>query len=145
MADVHSAQVRSYNMSRIRSMDSKPEMIVRRFLHGQGFRYSLHKKGMPGNPDLVLRKYNTVIFVHGCFWHGHKGCPYFKLPETRKDWWKQKLKSNQLRDGKNKKALTAQGWNVITVWECELKPRVLEERLNILLSELTKSGSKSVF
>lgn len=144
MPDVHSKKVRSFNMSQIRSKDSKPEMIVRRFLHGQGFRYSLHKKGMPGNPDLVLRKHKTVIFVHGCFWHGHNDCRYFKIPETRKDWWEQKLQSNKLRDKKNKKDLTDLGWNVITVWECELKPKVREERLNNLISELNTSGGKSV-
>lgn len=137
MADVHDKRTRSYNMSRIRGKNSKPEMIVRRFLHGQGFRYSLHKKGLPGNPDLVLRKYNTVIFVHGCFWHGHKGCKYFKLPGTRKEWWEEKLKSNQQRDIKNKKALTDQGWNVITIWECELKPKVREEHLQKLINNLT--------
>ncbi|MDM9630228.1 very short patch repair endonuclease [Robiginitalea aurantiaca] len=143
--DVHDKLTRSYNMSKIGSKDSKPEMIVRKFLHGHGFRYRLHKKELPGNPDLVFKKYKTVLFVHGCFWHAHQDCKYFKLPDTRKEWWEVKLRSNKERDIKNKKALSDQGWSVITVWECELKPGFREERLNQLISELKRSGRKSVF
>lgn len=95
MTDVHDRETRSYNMSRIRSKDTKPEMIVRQFLYRAGYRYRLHDKKLPGKPDLVLRKYKTVILVHGCFWHGHEGCKYFVVPKTRKDWWLNKINSNK--------------------------------------------------
>ncbi len=108
-------------MSRIRSKDSKPEMIVRRFLHRHGFRFRLHVKNLPGKPDLVLKKYKTVIFVHGCFWHGHEGCKYFVVPKTRTEWWLKKIERNKTNDEKNISLLSLQGWNVIQIWECELK------------------------
>ena len=92
MADVHTKEQRSYNMSRIKSKDTKPEMLVRRFLHANGFRYKLHEKNLPGKPDIVLPKYKTVIFVHGCFWHGHTGCKYYVVPKTRTEWWMNKIK-----------------------------------------------------
>ena len=95
MADVHDKATRSYNMSRIRATDTKPEMIVRKYLHAKGFRYRLHKSNLPGKPDLVLPKYHTVIFVNGCFWHGHKGCKYFVLPKTETEWWKQKIEETK--------------------------------------------------
>lgn len=95
MADVHEPEIRSYNMSQIQAKDTKPEMIVRKFLHSNGFRYSLHKKGLLGKPGLVLPKYNSVVFVHGCFWHAYKRCKYFKIPKTRTDWWKEKLYKNK--------------------------------------------------
>ncbi|MFW5974610.1 MAG: very short patch repair endonuclease, partial [Bacteroidota bacterium] len=91
MADVHEPEIRSYNMSRIKGKDTKPEMMVRRFLFAHGFRYRLHDEKLPGKPDIVLRKYNTVIFVNGCFWQGHEGCRYFKLPATKPEWWKKKI------------------------------------------------------
>jgi len=128
MADVHEPETRSYNMSRIQATDTKPEMIVRKFLHSNGFRYRLHVKDLPGKPDLVLPKYNTVIFIHGCFWHAHEGCKYFKLPETRREWWKNKLYGNKERDEKNITQLKRNGWNVIVIWECEVGMKnVLEE------------------
>ena len=100
MADVHTKAIRSYNMSRIKGKDTKPEMLVRRFLHANAFRYKLHDKSLPGKPDIVLPKYKTVIFVHGCFWHGHSNCKYFVVPKTRTDWWLNKINGNISNDTK---------------------------------------------
>jgi DNA mismatch endonuclease (patch repair protein) len=136
MADVHSKEVRSFNMSRIKGKDTKPEMLVRKFLHAQGFRYKLHDKKLPGKPDIVLPKYKTVIFVHGCFWHGHEHCRYYVIPKTRTDWWVSKINGNIANDEKAILALKDQGWNVINVWECQLKPKELERTLNSLLKSL---------
>ena len=105
MADVHSKETRSYNMSRIKSKNTKPEMLVRQFLHKTGFRYRLHVKDLPGKPDILLPKYKTVIFVHGCFWHGHEGCKYSALPKTRREWWENKIKGNCLKDQDDLKKL----------------------------------------
>ena len=135
MADVHEPETRSYNMSQIQGKDTKPEMMVRKFLHSNGFRYRLHAKDLPGKPDLVFPKYNSVIFVHGCFWHAHEGCKYFKIPDTRTKWWKDKLYANKKRDKENIKELEQEGWNVIVVWECELKSNK-ENTLKNLASEL---------
>ena len=121
MADVHSTQTRSYNMSRIRSRDTKPEMQLRRWLFSRGFRYRLHDKKLPGKPDIVLPKYYTAIFVHGCFWHGHEGCRYFVMPKTRTEWWREKIQQNKERDQRAVASLKDMGWNPIVVWECELK------------------------
>lgn len=121
MADVHDKKTRSYNMSRIRSKDTKPELLVRKFLHASGFRYRLHVKDLPGKPDIVLPRYRTVIFVHGCFWHGHKNCKYFKIPATRKDWWNDKIARNIANDKNAIKNLKNEGWKVIIIWECDLK------------------------
>lgn len=121
MADVHSKKVRSYNMSRIRGKDTKPEMVVRKFLHAQGFRYRLHDKKLPGKPDIVLPRYKTVIFVHGCFWHGHANCKYFRIPSTRTEWWTNKINTNKANDAKAVKLLKKEGWKVIVIWECTLK------------------------
>jgi len=137
MADVHSPKTRSYNMSRIRSSDTKPEMIVRKFLHANSFRYRLHVKDLPGKPDLVLPKYKTVIFVHGCFWHAHEGCRYFKVPETNKTWWEEKHFGNRARDEKNVFLLEQMGWKVIIVWECELKKSNTESTLNTIMKEIS--------
>ncbi len=136
MADVHEPETRSYNMSQVSGKDTKPEMIVRKFLHANGFRYGLHRKNLPGKPDLVLPKYNSVIFVHGCFWHAHENCKYFTVPETRTQWWKNKLYGNKNRDEKNIKTLEKLGWKVITVWGCEIKPKKRENRLTKLVYEL---------
>lgn len=137
MADVHSKEVRSFNMSRIRSKDTKPEMLVRRFLHANGFRYRLHDKKLPGKPDIVLPKYRTVIFIHGCFWHGHKGCKYYVVPKTKTQWWLNKINANIANDAKSLKALREMGWDIVQIWECELKKgnikyisQMLLERLN---------------
>ncbi|MEJ7693636.1 DNA mismatch endonuclease Vsr [Daejeonella sp.] len=103
MAEVHSKETRSYNMSRIRSKDTKPEMLVRKFLHKNGFRFLLHVKDMPGKPDIVRPKYKTVIFVHGCFWHGHDGCKYYVVPKTRTEWWVRKIGGNIKKERLRKK------------------------------------------
>ncbi len=111
MADVHDKETRSYNMSRIKGKDTKPEMLVRKFLHANGFRYRLHVKNLPGKPDIVLPKYKTVIFVHGCFWHGHEGCRYFVVPKTRTEWWLNKINGNIENDAC--KASHKSSWKVI--------------------------------
>lgn len=132
MADVHSKETRSYNMSHIRSKDTKPEMLVRKFLNENGFRFRLHVKDLPGNPDIVLPKYKTVIFVHGCFWHGHEGCKYYTIPETRKEWWISKINRNKEVDSKSRKVLELEGWKVLEIWGCELKKqRVVETHFSI--------------
>ncbi|MBL7738825.1 MAG: DNA mismatch endonuclease Vsr [Chitinophagaceae bacterium] len=136
MADVHDKKTRSYNMSQIRATDTKPELLVRKFLHGHGFRYKLHDKTLPGKPDIVLPKYKTVIFVHGCFWHGHKNCRYFVVPKTRTQWWLDKISRNKGNDEKTVKALKKGGWKIITVWECQLKPARAEKTLSSLLRKL---------
>ena len=115
MADVHSKETRSYNMSRIRSKDIKPELLVRKFLHKNGFRYRLHVKNLPGKPDNVLPKYKTVIFVHGCFWHGHEGCKYFIIPKSKTEWWNNKITLTQGKDLQHFEALKKAGWKVIIV------------------------------
>jgi DNA mismatch endonuclease, patch repair protein len=112
---------RSFNMSRIKGNDTKPEMLVRRFLHATGFQYKLHDKTLPGKPDIVLPKYKTVIFIHGCFWHGHKGCKYYVVPKTRTEWWLNKINGNIANDTKAIKALKKGWWKIIMLWECDLK------------------------
>jgi DNA mismatch endonuclease (patch repair protein) len=122
MADKHTPQQRSYNMSQVRSKNTKPELMVRKFLFSLGFRFRLHDKKLPGKPDIVLPKYKTVVFVHGCFFHGHEGCRYATIPETRTEWWAEKIAGNRRRDNENCDKLQAAGWKVITVYGCELKP-----------------------
>ena len=136
--DVHTKEQRSYNMSRIKGKDTKPEMLVRRFLHANGFRYKLHDKALPGKPDIVLPKYKTVIFVHGCFWHGHKNCKYFVVPKTRTEWWLNKINGNIANDTKAIKALKKNGWKIINLWECDLKPKKIAATLHKLLKSLLK-------
>jgi len=109
-------------MSRIRSTNTKPEMLVRKFLFAHGYRYKLHDKTLPGKPDMVLPKHRTVIFVHGCFWHGHHNCKYYVVPKTNTEWWLNKINTNTANDTKAVKALRKDGWKIITLWECELKP-----------------------
>lgn len=138
MTDVHDKKTRSYNMSRIRSKDTKPELIIRKFLFASGLRFRLHDKTLPGKPDLVLKKIKTAIFVHGCFWHGHEGCRFFVVPKTRTEWWLVKIRGNTSNDEKKKQKLTELGWNVITVWECDIRPDKREGTLNRLLTQLIK-------
>jgi DNA mismatch endonuclease (patch repair protein) len=135
MADVHDKKTRSYNMSRIRSKDTKPEILVRKFLFSKGYRYKLHDKNLPGKPDIVLPKYKTVIFIHGCFWHGHKGCKYYVVPKTRTKWWVTKINGNIVNDKRKKASVKKLGWKVITIWECQLK---INKREKTLISLLTK-------
>jgi DNA mismatch endonuclease (patch repair protein) len=137
MADVHDKETRSYNMSRVKAKNTKPELLVRKFLFAHGFRYRLNVKELPGKPDLVLPKYKTVIFINGCFWHGHKGCCYFVLPKTRTEWWLQKIKGTMRRDKEAEIKLNVLGWRVITIWECELKNIKKEARLTKLIREIS--------
>jgi DNA mismatch endonuclease (patch repair protein) len=136
MADVHDKKTRSYNMSRIKGKNTKPEMLVRKFLHANGFRYRLHVKDLPGKPDIVLPKYKTVIFVHGCFWHKHFNCKHNKLPKKNHDYWIPKLDGNKDRDKKHIKELKSIDWKVITVWECGLSKANIDDTLNNLLLRL---------
>jgi DNA mismatch endonuclease (patch repair protein) len=138
MMDVHSREIRSYNMSRIKGKDTKPEILVRKYLFSEGFRYKLHYKDLPGKPDIVLTKYKAVIFIHGCFWHKHEGCRYFVTPHTRTDWWINKINKNIENDRKNRELLFSLGWRVITIWECELKKVKQESTLHNLITEITQ-------
>lgn len=136
MADVHNKQTRSYNMSQIKGKNTKPEMLVRKFLFSKGFRYRLHVKDLPGKPDIVLPKYKTIIFVNGCFWHGHENCKYFVIPKTRTEWWLNKIYGNKQKDSENFIQLSQIGWKIVTIFECELKRDKLNNTLNRLLDEL---------
>lgn len=136
MADVHDEKTRSYNMSQIRSKNTSPELLVRKFLFKAGLRYKLHDKSLPGKPDLVLPKYKTVIFINGCFWHGHEKCRLFVIPKTRTEWWLTKIRKNVDNDCKNEAILLSMGWNVITIWECQLKRDKLEVTLTHCLDKI---------
>lgn len=141
MTDVHSKEVRSYNMSRIKSKNTKPEVLVRKFLHKNGLRFRLHDKSLLGKPDITLPKYKTAVFVHGCFWHGHKGCKYYVVPKTKTEWWLNKINTNSLNDDKAHKALLDLGWKVIQVWECELKSKQIDITLSKLLETIKTQSS----
>lgn len=131
-----SKEHRSWNMSRIRGRDTNPEMTVRSMLHRMGFRFRVHCSKLPGKPDIVLKRYKTVIFVHGCFWHHHPGCMYATNPGTRIEFWQKKFAANVSRDIKVANALTEMGWKVAVVWECELSNlQSLADRLELLLKE----------
>ena len=123
-------------MSHVRGKDTKPEVMVRQFLFSNGFRYRLYRKDLPGKPDIVLPKYKTVIFINGCFWHGHSGCKYATIPEANHDFWLAKISGNVERDKSNYAKLFELGWKVIEIWQCELKPKFREQTLNNLLTEL---------
>lgn len=133
--DKHSKAVRSYNMSRIRSTNSKPEEMVRKYLFAQGFRYRKNDKRYPGKPDIVLPKYKTIIFVNGCFWHMHD-CGRFVWPSSNEDFWRRKIQRNIERDAEQVSKLRSDGWKVIVVWECELKKSVANTRLTQLAAEI---------
>ena len=141
MTDVHDKKTRSFNMSQIRSKDTKPELMIRKYLHSKGFRYRLYEKKLPGKPDLVLPKYKTVIFVHGCFWHGHEGCKYYVVPKTRTEWWLKKINRNKELDLINSEKLKTEGWNVITIYECELKNGKAEQTLINLINRILENGN----
>lgn len=136
MADNHSKEVRSKNMSRIRSTNTKPEEIVRRYLHSRGLRYRKNDKRYPGHPDIVLPKYKTCVFVNGCFWHQHPECKYAVLPASNQDYWVPKLKRNAERDAENTRLLERNGWHVITVWECQLKNPARADTLENLFAAI---------
>lgn len=151
MVDVLTPEQRQLNMSRIRGRNTKPEMLIRRGLHACGFRYRLHDRKLLGRPDLIFARYRAVIFVHGCFWHGHD-CPLFKLPETRRDFWGAKISSNRSRDKRVEEALLEQGWRVATIWECSLKginklggDEVIQKcRLFLLSNQITRINIRGV-
>ena len=130
--DVHDKTTRSYNMSKIKGKNTKPEEKVRKYLFSQGFRFKKNDKRLPGTPDIVLPRYRTVIFVNGCFWHGHSGCKYFVWPKSNADFWKSKIEKNIIRDRIKEEELHALGWRVIVVWECELKSGRADESLEQL-------------
>ena len=136
MADVFSKSKRSEIMSRIRGKDTGPEMIIRKALFANGFRYRLHVKNLPGKPDIVLPKYNAVVIVDGCFWHGHKNCKFFRMPKSRISFWRKKIDANRARDVKNRRKLRRLGWNVIQVWECQLSSRKYEKTFQRILDNL---------
>jgi len=127
MADIVDATTRSRMMSKIRGKNTKPEKVVRSALHANGFRFRLHRKDLPGKPDIVLPKYQAAIYVNGCFWHGHN-CPLFRWPKTRKEFWKDKITANMHRDQKNYAELAELGWRVCIVWECSIRGRSVEKR-----------------
>ncbi len=136
MTDIKTKESRSYNMSRIAGKDTKPEELVRKYLFSKGFRYRKNVRKLPGTPDLVLPKYRTVIFVNGCFWHGHEGCKYFVWPKNNAEFWRQKIETNISRDQRKEAQLRDMGWNVMIVWECELRPPKRQATLERLESQL---------
>ncbi len=137
MADNHSKEVRSMNMAHIRSTNSKPEEIVRKYLFSKGLRYRKNVRSLPGKPDIVLRKYKTVVFVNGCFWHKHD-CGRFVMPSSNVEYWTKKINSNVKRDKEQSELLKSQGWKVIVIWECQLKKKIREQSLLNLYEEIIK-------
>lgn len=135
MVDIWSKAKRSEVMSKIRSKNTKPELLLRKALHALGYRYRIHNKLLPGKPDIVFTKYKTAIFVHGCFWHYHSECPEGRIPDTNSKFWQEKLSKNVERDLKHRQALINQGWKVIVVWECEVEKQ-LEEVLSKIKAQL---------
>ncbi len=130
-------------MSRIKSSNTSPELIVRKFLHKNGFRYKVNENRLPGKPDIVLVKYRTVIFVNGCFWHGHEDCRYFSMPKTRTEFWEEKIEYNRSRDARNILRLESMGWKVLIVWQCQLKADQIEALNNIKMKLLINSAKKN--
>lgn len=124
-------------MSRIKGKNTKPELLVRKFLFANGFRYRLNVITLPGKPDIVLPKYKTVIFINGCFWHGHEGCRYFVIPKTRTEWWLKKITDTKNRDQIAEIELEKLGWKVIVIWECELKRESLDQTLKVIINSIT--------
>lgn len=133
---------RSYNMSRILGKDTKPELFVRKYLFGMGLRFRKNDKRLPGHPDIVFPKYKTVVFVHGCFWHGHEGCKLFVMPKSNVEFWENKIHTNVERDAVINKKLGELGWTVLVVWECELKTKTREQVLSNLYSNITTALTK---
>ncbi len=123
---------RSRCMASVRSKGTKPELVVRRYLFAHGYRYRLNHPRLPGHPDIVMRKYRTVIFVNGCFWHGHEGCKHFVMPKSRTAFWQAKIARNKARDREEQRKLAGMGWHCITIWECQLKPKAKDQTLQSL-------------
>lgn len=138
--DIHTKAVRSYNMSHIKAKDTKPELKIRQFLFSKGFRFRKNDKRLPGAPDIVLTKYKTVIFVNGCFWHVHENCKYFTLPKSNSDFWKQKLQDNKERDERVYRKNRELGWNVIIVWQCEIKGKLFLPRMERLIQQIREQN-----
>lgn len=144
MADVMTPEQRSRCMAAIKGKDTKPEMIVRKYLFSRGLRYRVNNHKLPGSPDIVLKKYKTVVFIDGCFWHGHEGCKYYRLPKTNVDFWRHKIAMNIARDYANSVDLRLSGWKVIRVWECDIKTKVKREAtLESLYQEIVGTEHKS--
>ncbi|WP_341900566.1 very short patch repair endonuclease [Fluviicola taffensis] len=143
MPDIHDKATRSYNMSRVRSKDTKPELMVRKFLFSNGLRFRLHDVKLPGKPDIILPKYKTVIFVNGCFWHGHEGCKLAVLPQTRTEFWKDKIEGNKKRDLENIEQLKNKEWNVLTIFGCELKKNTRDNTLVQILKTIQNHKTES--
>ncbi|SDK03688.1 very short patch repair endonuclease [Billgrantia gudaonensis] len=140
MVDSVDRETRSRIMGRVRNKDTRPEMTVRRLVHGAGYRYRLHGKKLPGKPDLVFKSRRKVIFVHGCFWHRHEGCTLARLPKSRLDFWLPKLEANRERDKRNEEHLREMGWDVLIIWECELKDQeALLSRVSAFLDQSRQS------
>lgn len=134
--DVHDKKTRSYNMSRIKGKETKDEVVVRKYLFANGFRYRKNVRQLPGTPDIVLPKYKTCIFINGCFWHGHEGCRYFVVPKTNTEFWLNKIEANRQRDIRKINDLQILGWKVITIWECELIASKRSETLESLIKQV---------
>ena len=137
--DTLTKEQRHYNMSQIHGKDTQPEIAVRKYLFSRGFRYRKNDKRLPGHPDIVLPKYKTVVFVNGCFWHGHEGCQFFVWPKQNEEFWKNKITTNIERDSKNYQKLISEGWKVIVVWECELSTTRIEQSLLNLYIDIVNS------
>lgn len=143
MVDTVSREKRSAVMALVKQKNTKPELRVRQYLHAQGFRYSLHRKDLPGKPDIVLVKHRTVIFVHGCFWHGHENCKLARIPKSNVEFWLGKIKGNMKRDIVNKTSLRELGWKVIDVWECQLKEDDLSRLPKLIAPRRVTKNHKS--
>ena len=145
MADEMTPEQRSRCMAAIKGKDTKPEMIVRKYLFSRGLRYRVNNCKLPGSPDIVLKKYKTVVFIDGCFWHGHEGCKYYRLPKTNVDFWRHKIAMNMARDYANNVDLRIAGWRVIRVWECAVKTKALrEESLELLYQKIVGPTRKPI-
>jgi len=143
MTDTLTSKKRSELMSKVRGKDTQPELLVRKFLFAHGFRYRKNDPRLPGKPDIVLRKYKTVIFVHGCFWHGHENCSLGRLPKSRVDYWREKIEKNQLRDQRVEEELEADGWRCLIIWHCQLRTKQASSiALPKLLNEICRLSQK---
>lgn len=137
--DKHSKETRSYNMSRIKSSGTKPEELVRKYLFSRGLRYRKNVKDLPGRPDIVLPKYKTVVFVNGCFWHGHSVCKYFVMPKSNVEFWQEKISKTVMRDNETYEKLAELGWNVLVIWECQLKKEPRKKSLEYLYYNIIRN------
>lgn len=144
MADTIDSARRSWVMSRIRGKDTRPERFIRSLLHGLGYRFTVNgprNRKLPGRPDIVLPKHHAIVFVHGCFWHGHRGCKHHRIPKTRAAWWRTKIEGNRARDARNRIALEALGWRVLVLWTCEFDTVPKKEAMAALLPDLIEGGA----